>query len=856
MRAPAEAPRVTRHTVHRRLGGVKLVITHTHPDFDALASLALALQVHPDAVAVIHGSVPEAVGRVVAQYRDRLRLVELGAIDLDAVEALIVVDTADRRRLGPFDALLDRCPITVYDHHPTPEQPIAATAGLVEGVGATTTLLTRILKARRAEMPPEIASLALLGLHEDTGDFRYASTTHDDHEAASYLHACGGTLRLVRDLLDDRTAEAQSAFGDRVQRETRLRSVADRSVAVAAFDNGHYLANVAAWANDLLDRTGAAAALLCVGMEGQTLVFARSDGAFDVAAALREALGGGGHPGAGFARSDLAPQLALERTLAALAAHGAPLLRAASLMSVPVKTAPADASVAEALGLLLRFGHNGLPVLEGGELVGMVSRRDLDRAVRHGLDQRPVSQIMRTPVLTATPSTALSELEALVQSRGIGRIPIVERGVLVGIVTRSDLLAARHSPAPAPAPAARILERFPQGVRAVLEQLQSVVREFAGTAYLVGGTVRDGLLGTGLNDVDASVEGVSVTEVAQRLHGALGGELSCHDTFGTCTLTLANGFVLDMAETRQEFYREPGSLPSVSRSGLSKDLARRDFTVNALALRLEPEPHELVDPFGGGADLERRLLRVLHPLSFREDPTRLLRGARLAARLGLTFEAATAGYAGQMVSESGFRTVSPARLRHELELTLAEARVAPALALLDRFGAVAGALGLDAPLESLERLDGLRAAGREVPDRSYLLALLVGNGAGAAAEHIARFHWPKRLLGVRAALLAATDAAALRDETLEALGSAGRALLEALAAQHAGRVRAFETPPYRRKVRGRDVIDLGLSPGPEVGAILRAVSKARAEGRVETFDQELDLARELIEAYERIPGQE
>lgn len=295
---------------------MKLIVTHAHPDFDAFASLALAQRLHPDAVGVLHGSVPTAVAAVVAQYRDLVRLADPDDIELERIERLIVVDTGDLGRIGPFAEAAERCPVTLYDHHPRPERPIRATAGLVEGVGATVTLLVRILRAQRVELPPELASLGLLGLHEDTGSFRYAATGADDHDAAAWLQRSGGTLRLVRDLLEERSVEVESAFGERVRRETRTVQVAGRSVAVAAFEHGAYVSGVSPWVADMMERSEAAASLLAVGMEGRTLVFARSDGVFDVAAALRESLGGGGHPGAGFARSDMAPAAAL-----ALACH-------------------------------------------------------------------------------------------------------------------------------------------------------------------------------------------------------------------------------------------------------------------------------------------------------------------------------------------------------------------------------------------------------------------------------------------------------------------------------------------------------------------------------------------------------
>src|SRR5690606_36707619 len=147
------------------------------------------------------------------------------------------------------------------------------------------------------------------------------------------------------------------------------------------------------------------------------------------------------------------------------------------------------------------------------------------------------------------------------------------------------------------------------------------------------------------------IEGDSAKRVATRQQQRRGGTLSCHINFGTCTLDLDDGPTVDLATTREEDYAHPGALPDVTPRLLAQDQARRDFTINALALRLQPEPQQLIDPFGGRDDLERKLLRVLHPLSFVEDSTRLLRGARLAGRLAVDFEADTARKARAALDE-------------------------------------------------------------------------------------------------------------------------------------------------------------------------------------------------------------
>lgn len=846
---------------------MRLIVTHEQPDFDALASLALAKLLFPGSTATIQGALSKQISAFLRLYRDELDLVAVDRVDPKAVNELVVVDTNDARRIRPFDELLGRVPVTLYDHHPQSEGSIAAARGVVERVGATATLLTREIMATAITIPPPVATLALLGIHEDTGNLTYDQTHSDDYRAAGHLLASGANLQLVRRFAHTVLNPEQTAFRDAVLKHTELRTVADRPVAVAAFDYPTYVGGVSGTANDLLDLYGADAAVVAAGMEGRTLVFARSNERFDSAAALSEAIGGAGHPGAAFGRSDEAPSAALDAVLAALERHGAPPLRARDLMTAPVRTVTHDTTVASASDKLLLFGHNGMPVLgDDGSVLGVISRRDLDRAVRLGLANSKVSGFMTRDVISAAPDTTLLELEALVLDHNIGRIPVVEGGQLVGIVTRTDLIGARHRSGVQEDQGSRLLQRLPTSVKLVLDEAVTVAG--AMPLYLVGGTVRDLLLGAGVKDIDLVVERETAESFGMRLQARIGGTLSCHVDFGTCTLALDGGMMLDLATAREETYSSPGVLPAVTPSSLRKDLGRRDFSVNALALRLQPLPHQLIDPFGGAVDMEARQLRVLHPLSFVEDPTRIIRGARLAGRLGFRFERGTLSQAKAALDPRFLDNVSRSRLRAELEITLDEPRVAPALQLLAELDALQRMFGLPRaagpldPLELATALDALREEG-PVPAEAYLLALFVGVPEDALVAHVETFNWPRRHLATVAKLQRVFDPSlrpthggrpeALRDEELEGLEPPARWLLRALDPELALRLERLESTPARRKLRGGDVVALGVQPGPLVGHVLDEVARARAENDVTTFEEELDLAKRLIQ-HERSAG--
>ncbi len=859
-----------------------LVVTHEQPDFDALGSVALATVLYPGAVGALAGQVTGAVGELLRLFRDHVPLVDADLVDLDAVSALIVVDTADRNRLGRFGALVDRVPVTVFDHHPEPTEPVPGSLGLREPMGATVTLLARRLETEGVRLPPPLASLALLGLHEDTGDLTYTHVRADDHRAAAWLLDQGANLDLVRRFRSVDMPPELVGARDQVLADAHVHAIRGRSVAVGRLDSATYQDGASAIAGELLGAMEADAAVVVARMEGKTLVFARSGSRVDVGTALQRAVGGGGHARAAFARTNMSPEAALERVLAELPACVTPPILARDIMTSPVVTVSQDARVVEARQALARHAHNGMPVVdEAGRLVGVISRHDLEHALRHDLGDAAVSGFMTRPALTADADATLNHLESIVLTHDVGRVPIVADGELVGIVTRTDLVRARHPQKAPRAPAERVWASLPAGAREVLE----VAAELAGSArlHLVGGTVRDGLLGVGYQDLDVVVEGAvpgadgdavsPAAALATALQARLGGTLTRHETFGTASLALPHGLVLDLASARAEDYDYPGALPVVREGDLTADLARRDFTVNALAVRVHPGPPELRDPFGGLADLDARRLRVLHPLSFVEDPTRLVRGARLAGRLGLRFGDDALAKARASLRPAVVANVSGQRLRAELELTLAEARVTPALHHLEALGALEGLYGLDFDEAAFTRLDegrrerarrgeeasdGGRAraeAGDERPpdgdDVAALLVLLASTPDERAGAAVARFHWPKRLTQQRAKLRAAlATPPPLGDALLGALDPAARRALAALAPSHAAAVKAFEHAPPEPRLRGRDVVALGLTPGPAVGDVLAHVDRARAAGDVSGFEAELALARRLV--HERV----
>ncbi|CAN0406742.1 unnamed protein product, partial [Phaeothamnion confervicola] len=282
-----------------------------------------------------------------------------------------------------------------------------------------------------------------------------------------------------------------------------------------------------------------------------------------------------------------------------------------------------------------------------------------------------------------TPGQKLSQIQRILVERDIGRLPVIEGERLLGIVSRTDVLRSLYdTPQPhATAPGATLADallRLPERWLALLRRCGELAEREGLEAYAVGGFVRDLILGRAAGqegyqpDLDIVVEGDGLA-FARTLAGEMQAALTQHLQFQTSTLTLPDGLSLDVATARQEEYCRPAALPVVVGSTLKEDLFRRDFSINSMALRLTREHFgELIDFFGGRADLESSLVRVLHNHSFIDDPTRMFRAVRFEQRLHFHLEQNTERLLRQAVLQDRFENISSSRIREELLQCLRE----------------------------------------------------------------------------------------------------------------------------------------------------------------------------------------
>ncbi|MFH1085184.1 MAG: CBS domain-containing protein [Chloroflexota bacterium] len=875
---------------------MQIITSHERADMDALASMYAAYLLYPDHQVVLPNNLNRNLRDFIALYKDRLPFVERRALGRRHVSHMVLVDA---QAVAPFRGMNPRsqfggAQVQVIDHHaPDGEAPANVTLEL-DQVGACTTLLVERLRASLIKLDVLGASLLLMGIYEDTGSLSYMTTTARDAYAAGWVLEQGADLELVHRFLRQPLTPAQRATLEKLLSNSVIHGVHGRAICIASVALDAYLDELAGLIHPILDTYEPEACFLLAEYEGCVQIIARSaTEAVDVAAVLAP-FGGGGHAKAAAGRAEGARlDEVADRLIEVLRNQVVPTVRVREIMSTNVHTLGLEASIREAAQLMRRYGHEGFPVVDGEQLVGIVTRSDVDRALHHNRGELHVRTILHTGPLHVSPDDPVSAVQRVMIEHSLGQVPVAEGGRFIGIVTRTDLIklltpTARNSHAQE---IRRLMgEALPAGLRDLLTQARDVANDQGASLYVVGGFVRDLLLGAPNLDLDLVVEGDAI-RMAQQLAARLGARVRSHGRFGTAKLILGGDRpegvpeALDFVTARTEFYERPSVLPTIERSSIKQDLYRRDFTINTLAICLDRSRYgELLDFYGGVADLNDRRIRVLHNLSFVEDPTRILRAVRFEQRLDFAIEDRTAELIGDALEL--IEHVTGEHLRHELYLILEEAQPERSLERLGRLGV-------------LERLHPALRFGRDEAELFARLRQRFENGQAQpqAASAGASEPAPDLALGYLALLTSSLnraelaafaqrlrirtdhltfldEVASMRDRMddltatvmlpsaiyrwLHGLTREARFVLSVLSESDLVRARLDlferELAHVTARVNGHSLRALGVPPGPIYGEILGRIRDALLDKQISTFEEEEQLARALVVAAHTSDG--
>jgi tRNA nucleotidyltransferase (CCA-adding enzyme) len=391
----------------------------------------------------------------------------------------------------------------------------------------------------------------------------------------------------------------------------------------------------------------------------------------------------------------------------------------------------------------------------------------------------------------------------------------------------------------------------------ILRAIRRKARRLGTPVYLVGGPLRDVLLGRPIADIDLAVEG-DAARFGKALARELRGTFKSYRQFGTGTVAMKDSRIqgledyvghVDVARTRTETYASSAALPRVRRAGIVVDLRRRDFTINAMAWRLaQPHAGGLVDPFGGITDLRCGLIRVLHDKSFEDDPTRVFRAVRFACRFKFRIEPATRALMKRAIREGRLKLLSGKRVMTELSLVVREANPGAILAALDRLGAFSSAFG--------QRLGaGCYANLARIPEPELRLLHLLScvrrvAGMPLTREQSADLASLKAFPGLRMRLERAMRPSQvcqiLKGQTRNALRIRA-ALLSGARAGARAKILAYldKYSHVKPRLAGQDLLALGIEPGPIYSELLNKLLAARLDGKVKTREDEEKLVKRL-----------
>lgn len=886
-----------------------LIVCHTNTDFDGLASLLAAKKLYPDAQVVMPG-IPEGnVKHYLTLNRYVLHLTRERDIDLAKVARLIVVDTRSPERLGRVQKVLEKKDliIHIYDHHPHMPTDLQGEIDEKMDTGATVTGLIEKLKERHTPLTAEEATLLLLGIYEDTGFLSFNETKPADLEMASFLLARGADLRAVTEYINPELSKSQLRFLDKLLHTARTYYINNVKIVISSVTLEKYCPDLAFVAHKLRDLENLNVLFVVARVKNKIYITARSRLDEVNVNEIMQHFGGGGHHWA--ASASIHPALASAtpylrsgksgvhggllkeiinelKTVLKEKVKRAPSAR--DFMTTPVRTIDKEVMIEEARKIMLRFNNNCLPVMFDKKLVGIITGYDIDKAVHHGFGKHRVKEYMTSQVITIKPDTSLDRIYEIMIEHDIGHLPVLQRNRLLGMVSRTDLqlLMHHHGLEPKESTAAQsslkiktvrklLATALPKYILELLQKIGQLAEEKRYQAFVVGGFVRDLLLGVENLDLDIVIEGDGIA-FAYYFAGMMKALVKSHEKFGTAVVTLPAGFKVDIATARREFYEFPAALPKVEVATIKDDLYRRDFTINAMAVKLNPKEFgHLLDFFGGWNDLKHRKIKVLYNLSFVEDPTRIFRAIRFEQRYGFTIEKDTENFIRQAVNGDLFAQLSYERLRTELVLILNEDNPWPAVRRMTEFNLLKylyPAIGLAPSAEKMFRemednffLFMLPLEGRKISRwLAYFLILVDELDLPQVGEIITKFKFKKEEADI---LLGAKTVSAEMQHRLSSQEHLSASQMYEYFMNTPAEVMLYlmvktksdlfkkRTADFLNKlskvkitVTGNDLLKLGFVPGPLFRDILNDVFKQKLEGFLKTKEEEIQF---VVDKYRK-----
>lgn len=889
---------------------MRVILTHEQADFDALAAMLGAYLLDESASPVLPARINRNARAFLNLYGSELPFIEGRDLPTKPIESITLVDTQSLITLKGSSV---ETSIKVIDHHPLRTDLPNDWMKRSEETGACTTLFVETLREHNGNINFIHATMLLIGIYEDTGSLLYANTTVRDVQAVSFLLEQGASLRIAAEFLNPPLSENQRKLYDRLLEASVTNQIQGTTVIIAsanAEDMNEEISSVAHKMRDLLDPD--ALILLVNTSEGIRLIARSTSDQIDVSQ-LAAHFKGGGHDRAAaaliHARDSNKPgwdhQHAMQKIQdelnELLPKVIKPAMTVGQIMSRRPKLISPRTSIEEAAELMQHFGYEGYPVVDANKIIGLLTRRAVDRAISHKL-KIPITSLMESGDVSVHPEDSLDHLQSVMAETGWGQIPVVDSqsGKIYGIVTRTDVLKSMVNDEKRIKPGNNLSRQLESALTPSMLALIRLIAKHAHDlhmpVYIVGGFVRDLILERSSTDMDIVVEGDAIL-LGRSLHDQYGGRVISHGRFGTAKWQLSkiHGHLrsssffkdiqdledlpqaIDLISSRTEFYEYPTALPTVEGGSIKLDLHRRDFTINTMALRLDGRHYgELYDYWGGQGDLKNELVRVLHSLSFVDDPTRLLRAVRFEQRFGFKIETRTLQLMGE--AQTLMNKVSGIRIRHELDLMIQEnngIEMFYRLSELDLLSAIHPALTWTTQIAQ-----AMQSVRTHKPESEWDLPKIIGHvPLDRVLFYLVWFSFleekdaleiAERLRLPKAVIEAVGDLFNLRKYLIDLEKSTPGEIVQKMSPFSTLVLKAASFLPLSKKEKevivntatrwrqmqpltnGNDLQKMGVAPGPAYRWILESLKAAWIDGKITSKDEEDQLLADLIKSSKQM----
>lgn len=630
---------------------MEIITCHENADFDTFSSMIGVKKLYPKAKIVFSGSIEHTLKNAMADLKLGVKITPLKEIDLEKVTKIILVDVNSASRIGPFKSIVNNVEVHVFDHHIDEPTGLKLTKSIIKKAGSTATIITEILKKKSLKISGTEATILMAGIYEDTGFLTFQTTTKKDFEMAGYLFEKGADLSLVSKFLKDTLTRDEarylSVFID--NEETFL--ISGQNIVITSAHIKEFSGDLPLLAQRIMEIEGMASLALLAHKRDRVHVIMRSRTSEVDVGIVARSLGGGGHTSASSVTLKNKSLIeAKEEVIKSFTDNLHPRIFAKDIMSSPVKTIDENDTIKKTYDTMVKFNINSMPVMKGKNAVGLATKQVCDKALYHGLKNVAIKNYMATDIKTVKENSSIEEIKNILTGLGQRLVPVMKKNNLAGVVSRKDLLKTLRSDfTDLYLPTSKkkknlskaIETELPPFANSLLKDLGATADKLGYKSYCVGGFVRDLILKRENLDIDIVVEGDGINFARQFAKTQkIKVKVKAHEKFRAAKIIFDKdfpvpNFTIDVATARLEYYEKPGTLPTIELSSLKLDLYRRDFTINTLAISLNKKTYgNLIDFFAGTQDLKEKVVRVLHNISFVDDPTRAFRAVRFAQRFG------------------------------------------------------------------------------------------------------------------------------------------------------------------------------------------------------------------------------